>query len=165
MHVLRRIALRAESAGQLCTLLDANTRAFDVVAVIPTSQAALVAACEHPAVTCIVIDGDGGRLPYTLPPPKLAMACERGAVFELQYCGALSDAAMRRAFFANGAAVVRAARGRGIVLSSGASAALHVRGPYDVRNLANALGLPAERAHDAVVERASLFTPDAACVA
>lgn len=44
------------------------------------------------------------------------------------------------------AALVRAVRGQGIILSSGARAAFELRGPYDAVNLATLLGLRGDQA-------------------
>lgn len=44
------------------------------------------------------------------------------------------------------AALVRAVRGQGIILSSGALAAFELRGPYDAVNLATLLGLRGDQA-------------------
>ena len=50
--------------------------------------------------------------------------------------------------------MIRATRGRGIILSSEAKSALGVRGPYDVINLATVWGLGQERGKEAVCEEA-----------
>lgn len=44
------------------------------------------------------------------------------------------------------AALVRAARGHGIIVSSGARAAFELRGPYDVMNLVTLCGLTEQQA-------------------
>ena len=44
------------------------------------------------------------------------------------------------------AALVRAVRGQGVILSSGARAAFELRGPYDAVNLATLLGLRGDQA-------------------
>ncbi len=45
-----------------------------------------------------------------------------------------------------GAALVRASRGQGIIVSSGARAAFELRGPYDVMNLVTLCGLTEQQA-------------------
>jgi ribonuclease P/MRP protein subunit RPP1 len=48
---------------------------------------------------------------------------------------ACADAAARRNVIANALAVVRVTKGRNLLLSSGATKALELRGPYDAANL------------------------------
>lgn len=50
----------------------------------------------------------------------------------------------------NAAGLVRATRGRGIVISSEARKAVGVRGPFDVINLATLWGLSQEKGREAV---------------
>ena len=83
-------------------------------------------------------------------------AIARGVRFEICYSpGVLaSDAAARRNLISNATQLIRATRGRGIVLSSEAKAAVGLRAPIDVVNLAVVWGLGAERAREAVEREA-----------
>jgi ribonuclease P/MRP protein subunit RPP1 len=69
---------------------------------------------------------------------------------QICFAPALREAGLRRQLFANGQALVREARGRGLVLSSGARAALELRGPLDVANLGSLLGLSQQQALAAI---------------
>ncbi|KAI0433818.1 RNase P subunit p30-domain-containing protein [Xylaria sp. FL1042] len=60
--------------------------------------------------------------------------------------GAGVDARARATFIGNVASLIRATRGRGIVISSEAQSALGLRGPADVVNLLHVWGLPTDRA-------------------
>ena len=75
-------------------------------------------------------------------------------VFELCYAPALREPTVRRQLFANALAVVRAAGGAGVILSSGALRAFELRGPYDVANLGTLFGLSLAAAKEAVASRA-----------
>ena len=64
----------------------------------------------------------------------------------MSHSAALLDAATRRAAIANAQALARAARGRGIIIASGAHAAFQLRGPADIANLAFLFGLNGKQA-------------------
>lgn len=127
-------------------------------------------ACTSLHVDLIALDL-GRRLPFRLRPASLQAAVKRGLHFELCYASALRDEASRRNFFANAtgvefcfpfahcthwrlqtdacthaAALCRATRGRGVILSSGARSAFELRGPYDAMNLGALLGLTEQQA-------------------
>lgn len=60
----------------------------------------------------------------------------------------------RRNLIAGATALIRATRGRGIIISGEAKSALGLRGPWDVINLAAVWGLNQERGKEAVCEEA-----------
>lgn len=65
-----------------------------------------------------------------------------------------SDSVARRNLIQNATAIIRATRGRGLVISSEARDALGCRGPADVVNLACIWGLGSEVGHEAVSKEA-----------
>ena len=80
-------------------------------------------------------------------------ALDRGVKFEVCYAPGILDAdggTSRRNLISNATQLIRATRGRGIVISSEASKALACRGPADVINLAVMWGLHQERGVEAV---------------
>lgn len=82
----------------------------------------------------------------------LAVAVDRGVKFEMCYSpGVLaSDSNARRNLISNAAQLIRATRGRGLIISSEAARAVGCRGPWDVINLAAIWGLGQERGKDGV---------------
>ncbi len=60
------------------------------------------------------------RLPFKLKPALVKAALARGVFFEICYAPALREPSARRNLFANAQALVRATRGRNIIVSSGA---------------------------------------------
>ena len=79
-------------------------------------------------------------------------AIRRGIRFEICYAQAVHDggADKRRNFISNTLAIVRATRGRGLIVSSEAKSVLSVRAPADVGNLLNVWGVEQERAKEAM---------------
>ena len=83
----------------------------------------------------------------------LSLALQRGIKFEICYAaGVLStDGGLsRRNLISNATQLIRATRGRGIIISSEATKALACRGPLDVINLAAVWGLGQEKGFEAV---------------
>jgi ribonuclease P/MRP protein subunit RPP1 len=56
----------------------------------------------------------------------------------------LADSAARRSLISNALSLVRMTKGRNIILSSGAEAALGLRNPYDAANLTRLFGFSLE---------------------
>lgn len=83
----------------------------------------------------------------------LALALQRGIKIEICYApGVLASdgGASRRSLISNATQLIRATRGRGIVISSEAKRALACRGPWDVINLAAMWGLGQEKGLEAI---------------
>jgi ribonuclease P/MRP protein subunit RPP1 len=79
-------------------------------------------------------------------------AIRRGIRFEICYAQAVQggSAEKRRNFISNTLAIVRATRGRGLVVSSEARTVMGVRAPADVGNLLSVWGVERERAKEAM---------------
>ncbi|KAL7620719.1 RNA-binding RNA processing protein rpp1 [Parahypoxylon ruwenzoriense] len=128
--------------------------AYDLVALRPTTEKAFQASCLSIS-DCALISLDlTARLPFYLRPKPCMAAVSRGLRFEIAYSRALSpsgDARARACFAGNVAQLVRATRGRGLVLSSEAASAAGLRGPADVVNLLAVWGgLPSDRGTEAL---------------
>ncbi|TVY35316.1 putative ribonuclease P protein subunit [Lachnellula subtilissima] len=91
-----------------------------------------------------------GRFPFHWKPKPAMTAVARGVRFEICYAqatGAGMGQEQRRNFIGNVVGIVRATKGRGLLISSGGVAGdvLGVRGPADVLNLLGVWGLGRER--------------------
>ncbi|KAI0473861.1 RNase P subunit p30-domain-containing protein [Xylariaceae sp. FL0804] len=137
--------------------------AYDVVAVRPLTDKAFAAACVEASAASLISLDLAARLPFPLRPRPCMAAVARGARFEVCYGAALdprADPRARAAFIGNVAQLVRATRGRGIVVSSGGLDAgggggggggappgvQTLRAPADVANLLRVWGLPPDAA-------------------
>ncbi|RYP66666.1 hypothetical protein DL771_007665 [Monosporascus sp. 5C6A] len=129
---------------------------YDVVAVRPTTEREFQGACLNLNLTdASLISLDlAQRFPFHFRPKPCMAAVNRGLRFEVCYAQGLSssvpgdaanDARARAAFIGNVVELVRATRGRGIVISSGARGALALRAPADVVNLLALWGLGSEK--------------------
>lgn len=141
------------------TLTDSHSNArlaqlaqnYDLLAVRPIDEKTLQQACTAlESVDLISLDLTV-RLPFWFKHKLLHEAVKAGKRFEISYASALhGDANARRNLISNAAQLIRASRGRGVVISSEATTAVAARGPWDVVNLAAVWGLGQERGFEAV---------------
>ncbi|KAK5045822.1 hypothetical protein LTR84_008915 [Exophiala bonariae] len=135
---------------------------YDLLALRPTNEKALQLCCN--SLDCDIVSLDfSQRLPFILKFKTVSSALQRGIRLEICYSPGISPSPAsgghssndaRRNLIANAGSLIRATRGRGIILSSEARNALGVRGPYDVMNLAQVWGLGQERGKEALCEEA-----------
>ncbi|KAI6042032.1 PHP domain-like protein [Pisolithus marmoratus] len=142
---------------------------YDIVALVPTTAATFSSAClthslPSPLTAHIIsLQLTSPRLPFHLKHTLVRTAIKNGAVFEINYVGALGESgtgssafgvsdtgpSAKRNWWAAAREVVRVTKGKGIIVSSGALAEADYRGPRDVQNLICLLGLAQNLAHDA----------------
>ncbi|KAL4784695.1 RNase P subunit p30-domain-containing protein [Aspergillus varians] len=131
--------------------LTTIAQAYDLVALRPTNEKALLNACTN--AECDIISLDlSVRHPYHFKFKMLSAAITRGIRFEICYGPGVTGSGLeaRRNLIGNAMALIRATRGRGIIVSSEARKALGVRAPFDVVNLACVWGLSQELGKEAI---------------
>ena len=84
------------------------------------------------------------RLPFPLRHGLFTNLIARGVAIEICYAAGIGDTAARRNIISNATGLIRATRGRGIIISSEGKRAADLRGPFDVINLATFWGLKQE---------------------
>ncbi|GKT91941.1 RNAse P subunit P30 [Colletotrichum tofieldiae] len=126
--------------------------AYDILAVRPTTEKAFQAACLSMAEPSLISLDLTQHFPFHFRPKPLMAAVSRGVKFEVCYSQILgaTDARARATFISNFASLVRATKGRGIVVSSEARSALGLRAPNDVVNLLAVWGLGSEKGTEAL---------------
>ncbi|KAK3904747.1 RNase P subunit p30-domain-containing protein [Staphylotrichum tortipilum] len=155
---LRRATLTITDPSTTNYRLPDYARAYDLVALRPTSdksfQWACLATAEPPALVSLDLSA---HLGWHVHHRTAMAAVQRGTRFEVCYSQAFGtgsgtsgvgdvEAARQRAnFIGNVQMLVRATKGRGIVLSSEARGALGLRAPADVVNLMAVWGLGPEK--------------------
>lgn len=170
---LRRCTVVVTDPSTTNYRLADHARAYDLVAVRPTSERSFAWACQGAADPPALISLDlAAHQPYHVHHRTAMAAVQRGSRFEICYSQALTlpqgqgascaaagggggsvDAARQRAnFIGNAQALIRATKGRGIVISSEARGALGLRGPADVVNLLAVWGLGPEKGFAALGE-------------
>ena len=96
------------------------------------------------------------RFPFHFKHKTLSTALQRGIKFEICYAPGIlpSNSSARRNLISNATQLIRATRGKGIVISSETKRAVGCRAPWDVINLATVWGLGQERGREAIAQEA-----------
>ncbi|KAJ5622378.1 RNase P subunit p30 [Penicillium herquei] len=158
LQLLTRLNLTLADPAQNQRLNNLS-QAYDLVALRPTNEKALLNACTN--LECDIISLDlSVRLPYHFKFKMLSAAVSRGVRLEICYGPGVTGSGVdaRRNLIGNAMALVRATRGRGIIVSSEARRALSLRAPWDVINLTCVWGLSQERGKEAICEEARKVT-------
>lgn len=158
LQLLTRLNLTLSDTSQN-QRLSSLTQAYDIVALRPTNEKALLNACTN--LECDVISLDlSVRLPYHFKFKMLSAAVSRGVRLEICYGPGVTGSGLdaRRNLIGNAMSLIRATRGRGIIVSSEARRALSLRAPWDVINLTCVWGLSQERGKEAICEEARKVT-------
>jgi ribonuclease P/MRP protein subunit RPP1 len=153
VSLLTRLTLHIHDPSQNHRLAQLQS-AYNLIALRPTTEKALGLCCN--SLECDLISLDFAvRLPFILKFKTIASALQRGIRFEICYSPGITGGSDARRNLVSGAtALIRATRGRGIIISSEARTALGLRGPWDVINLAIVWGISQERGKEAVCEEA-----------
>lgn len=151
LHILRRCTLHISDPSQNHRL-KSLAPAYDILALRPVNKKALEQCCN--SLECDLISLDlSTRFPFYFNHTTLGNALQRGIKFEVCYAPGLlnSDGGVsRRNLISNATQIIRATRGRGLIISSEAKRALACRGPADIINMAVLWGLGQERGTEAV---------------
>ncbi|KAH0848346.1 hypothetical protein AYO21_04372 [Fonsecaea monophora] len=154
--VLTRLTLTISDATQNHRLAQFSP-AYSLLALRPTTEKTLQLCCA--SLDCDLISLDfSQRLTFPLKFKTVSGALQRGIRFEICYSPSIQSAGnneARRNLISGATALIRATRGKGIILSSEAKNVLGVRGPHDVVNLAMIWGLGQERGKEALCEEAA----------
>ncbi|KXL46494.1 hypothetical protein M433DRAFT_157542 [Acidomyces richmondensis BFW] len=153
LEIRRRVTLTLTETYQNARLAEL-TKAYDILAVRPIDERTLQLACS--SLDCDIISLDlTQRLPFYFRFKMLSEAVKSGKRFEICYSqGLMGDGAARRNLINNATQLIRASRGRGLLISSETKSAVGCRGPWDVINLANIWGLGQERGFEALSKEA-----------
>lgn len=151
LRILRRCTIILADPSQNHRL-SAVASHYDILGLRPTNERALLQACQ--SLECDLISMDlSTRMPFYFKMKTLSLALQRGVKFEICYAPgvlAADGGASRRNLISGATQLIRATRGKGIIISSEARKALACRGPWDVINLATIWGLGHERGVEAV---------------
>ncbi|KAG2485580.1 hypothetical protein HYH03_015741 [Edaphochlamys debaryana] len=145
---LHFVAADPVQAAQLAAAADV-VRSYDIVSIAPKSERVLFQACSSLDVDVIALEL-ASRSALKLRAPAVKAALKRGIHFEICYAPGLREPTARRNLFCAAQALVRATRGRNILLSSSARSAFEVRSPLEVAAMATLFGLTRQQAQDAL---------------
>ncbi|KAL6794343.1 PHP domain-like protein [Trichoderma sp. SZMC 28012] len=146
-HVLHRATLPLADPAASNYRLPSLVSVYDLLAIRPLTEKAFQNACLTLDIPIISLDM-AQHFPFYFRPKPCMAAVSRGVRFEICYSQALSaaDPRGRANFISNSTNLIRATRGRGIIISSEAKSAFGLRAPADIVNLFNVWGLQSEKA-------------------
>ncbi|CEP24875.1 RPP1 [Cyberlindnera jadinii] len=110
---------------------------YDIVAVLPTSERALLMACSSMEVDIITFHYTK-RLPTFLKHKTIGNAISRGIHLEIVYSALFAEPCQ---FMSNVLNVIRSSRQQNLIISSGASRLLYLRSMKDIYTVMEQLGL------------------------
>ncbi|KAK4042240.1 RNase P subunit p30-domain-containing protein [Parachaetomium inaequale] len=158
---LRRATLVITDPSITNYRLPDYARAYDLLALRPTSDKSFAWACTSTSEAPALISLDlASHLGWHVHHRAAMAAVQRGVRFEICYSQALTpqggvDGMRQRVnFIGNVQALIRATKGRGVVISSEARGVLGLRAPADVVNLMAVWGLGPEKGFAALGEGA-----------
>jgi ribonuclease P/MRP protein subunit RPP1 len=158
--VLRRMTVVLADLRQLHELsqLSDLMLQFDLVALRPTDEKTFRGACcDCDAVDIIAIALDE-RVAFSFKFSTVSVALHRGVFFEIDIAPvfrASSTADVRRSMLGQAVALVRATRGRNIILTCSGASLSELRTGADLANLGRVLGLTHAQATAAVTRGAA----------
>lgn len=127
---------------------------YDLIAARPQNDADFHYCCMTGEIDIISLKLQD-RFQFKLKLNLVQEAIKRGIMFEICYALGLKDMNARRVFISNACNLVKATKGRNIVISSGAKDLFDQRAPWDVVNLACVLGMNIDIAHNCIVTNAA----------
>lgn len=153
LTILRRLTLPLTSPLSNARLKSLSA-SYDLLALRPTDEKTLQACCSTLDADIVSLDlSQRFGFPFKFKP--LSEGVKRGVRIEVCYSqGVSGDPNARRNVISNCTSLIRASRGRGLMVSSEARRAVECRGPWDVVNLLAVWGLSQERAYEAVSKEA-----------
>lgn len=157
IRILRRFTLTISDTALNYRFKDLNepSSGYDILAVRPTDDKTLQQACLN--LDCDIISLDlTMRYMFHFASKMLKVAIDRGVRIEICYGPGITamDRKARKQLIENATAIIRATKGRGIIISSEASSVLQCRAPADIVNLAAVWGLGQERGIEAITKEA-----------
>lgn len=150
-YQLKRLNIPVEDAstGQESLSNSSIIDEYDIVVVQPLTDRAFSFACNSMDVDLISVDCSS-RLNFRFKTDAVRNALKRGLHFEILYGPMIMARGSRKQFVSNVQALSRECRGHGIVISSGATSSMELRGPLDVINLGTFWGMTEHQARCAI---------------
>lgn len=125
-----------------------NFRKYHVVAVIPTTETALLFACQ--SLSCDLITYNSDTIRLKIARKHYFEACNRNIFFEIKYSPCIVDSNERISTITKAHKYKAMGKSKNIILSSAATDRFQLRSPYDVAHLGWIFGLSEEQSKDAI---------------
>uniref|UniRef100_A0A336LWP6 CSON006410 protein n=1 Tax=Culicoides sonorensis TaxID=179676 RepID=A0A336LWP6_CULSO len=153
LRIFNRITIIfSENSVSLVTNKSQNLRKYHLFAVVPTTDNALIYACQ--AMNCDLISYNSETIRVKIARKHYFEACSRNIYFEIKYAPCIVDSNDRKSTISKAQKYKALGKSRNIIMSSGATERFQLRSPYDVAHLGWIFGLSEEQAKDAVCGKA-----------
>lgn len=110
-----------------------NLRKYHLFAVVPTTDNALIYACQ--SLNCDLISYNSDTIRVKIARKHYFEACSRNIYFELKYAPCIIDSNERKSTITKAHKYHALGKSRNIIVSSGATERFQLRSPYDVAHL------------------------------
>lgn len=140
LEVLQRLNVIVDDPAVLHILSSPAAESYDLLSLCPSSGKVFLQSCSVLPIDIITFNFSG-HLPFNLKHTQLLQAVDRGVSLEICYSPALQGSSTRRSILTNAQDLVKACKGKGVLVSSGASRPLEIRPPLDIVNLSRLFGL------------------------
>jgi len=150
VKILQRLTVTLSDPSNTQKLIrSVNAKQYDLLAVLPTTSAAFQHAATNMDIDIITYDPDAvTELRFNRK--QYRQATDRGIFFEIPYSAMLRDSSLRKKIIHMSHLFHSIGKSKNIIISSGGSTPLELRGPYDVANLGLLLGLTEGEARSAL---------------
>ncbi|XP_059618613.1 ribonuclease P protein subunit p30 [Phlebotomus argentipes] len=125
-----------------------NLKKYDIIAGLPKTEAGLQHCCQTFNGDIISFNTDEKFMKCSRKFYKLAV--QRNVFFEIQYSPAILDRSKRRCIIRKAHGYYSLGKSENIIISSGATSAFQLRGPYDIACLGLIFGLSEEQSKNSM---------------
>jgi len=135
IHILHRLTVEIGDTSHVHKLIQSeNAKKYDILAVMPTTDAAVQQFCQSIPVEIITFDPENEDV-VRISRKMYKMATERGIYLEIPYAPMFRGNKLRRFIIAKAMVYKETGKSKNIIVSSGATSPLDLRSPFDVINL------------------------------
>lgn len=125
-----------------------NIKKFNILAALPTTEAAMQHACQTFNGDIITYNAD--TIKTRLNRKFYYLAVRRNMFFEIKYSPVITNSNDRRVTISKAQQYHMIGKSKSIIISSEATDRFHIRGPYDIASLGVIFGLSEEQAKCAI---------------
>ncbi|KAI4464271.1 ribonuclease p subunit p30 [Holotrichia oblita] len=127
-----------------------NYKKYHIIAILPLTQNAVQFACSNIDADILSYDPEN-KIPYKLTRKMYNQLIEKGFHYEILYAPAIQDSTQRKNMIQTSHIYHSFGKSKNVIISSGATSRMLLRGPYDIINLGIIFGLSEEQAKNSIL--------------
>lgn len=150
LNILQRVTVEFSESGVSHKMNQSdNIKKYDIIAVVPKTQAAFQYASGNMDIDVISFEKEG-RLPFKVIRKLYRQAVERGIFFEIMYSPAIRDSTARKNIITNAHTYFTVGKSKNLIITSAAESDFHLRTVCDVISMGFLFGLSSNQSLEAV---------------